>query len=68
MLNQAQAKLGGDGENDVLCAWRIKAIEDIAYSLWKVKHGFEKFGEENLYFKNATTSEMLKKLTGFRVK
>lgn len=31
-MNKAHAKLEGVSENDLLCAWEMEPIEDIAYS------------------------------------
>lgn len=30
-IDEARVKLGNDRKNDLLCAWRIEATEDIAY-------------------------------------
>lgn len=57
----------GDREDNVLCARRVKAIKDMAYSEWKVNGDFEKFEEKNFYFKIAVAVEVLENLMGYRV-
>lgn len=34
-MNETQVQVRSDREDDVLCAWEMKAIEDIAHSGWK---------------------------------
>lgn len=60
-------KLASDSKNDVLYAWRMKAIEDIPYSRWNVSGGFQMLEKENLYIKNAVSLEVLKQFMGYRV-
>lgn len=67
MRDEAQVKLGGDSEDDVLYGWKKKPIEDSAYSKWKVSSGFEKFEGEDFYFKNAMTVQVLEDFMGYWV-
>lgn len=63
-MNEAQVKLGDDSEDDVLYAWRMKAIEDTTYSGGMVNGGFEEFQKKDLYFRNAKSSQVPEKLMG----
>lgn len=40
-MNEARVRQSGDGEDDVWCTWRMKAIEDNEFSGSKVYGGFE---------------------------
>lgn len=51
----------------MLCACRLKAIENIAYFVWKVSSGFEKFEKKDLYYRNAMAVKMLEMLIEYRV-
>lgn len=58
--DEAQVKLRGSSEGDLLCAWRMRLIKNIANSGWKVKGGLEKFQKEDLFFPNSMELEALK--------
>lgn len=61
-------KRKGDSEDDVLCAWKIKATEDIAYSGWKCEKWFGEIFEGALVLqKNEMAAGVLAKLVGYRV-
>lgn len=38
-------QLGGDSEDDMMSAWRMKAIEDMALSGWKLNGVLDEFEE-----------------------
>lgn len=45
----------------------MKATEGNACSGWEVNGGFEKFENEDMYFKNATAVEVLEEFMGYRM-
>lgn len=47
-MSEARMKLGRDTENDVLCAWRVEPIEDVAYSEWKMIGGFGELQKKDM--------------------
>lgn len=63
---EARVRLGDDSEDDVLFVWRTKAIENLAYSGWRVNGGFEGF-KKVLYFEIATSLEVLEKVMRYPV-
>lgn len=43
-MDEARVKLESDSEDDVFCAWKLRAIGDVAYSGWKVDGGLGALG------------------------
>lgn len=39
-MDESPVKLKSNSEDDLLCAWKLKAIEYTAYSVWKVNSGW----------------------------
>lgn len=59
---EVRVGLRGNGENDALCVWKTRAIENIAYL--GCKGGFEKFEENGFYFESARLFENIEKFMG----
>lgn len=65
--DEARVKLRGDGKNDVWRSWRMKVIEDLAYSGWKVNGGFGELEGEDFYFKKPMAVQVLEEFMRHRV-
>lgn len=68
-LEEARRKLmGNEGEkSQILCAWRMSAIDDLTYSGFQVARRLREFGGEDMYFKNGAAVEVLAEFMGYEV-
>lgn len=65
-LNEARVMLQDDSEDDLLWACRRKALEDIAFSGWKMNGDLEKIEKRNLYFENTMSLDVLEEFMRYR--
>lgn len=66
-MDGARVKLGGASDDEMLRAWRIKEIKDIAYSGRKVDGRLGEFEKDDLVSSSAIEGEVLAGLMGFRL-
>lgn len=63
-MDQPGLKLVGYSEDGLLLVWRLMAIEDTAYSAWKVNGRSKEFRDEDLCFGPEMAVEVLEKFMG----